>query len=350
MNKDLLDDRWGRFWELPVALTEYGHSVHGICLSYRKKDNQLLTHGSVHWESINAGRMKSGLIRFVARSFRAAGGADIIWAGSDSFYGIIGCFLGNLRRKPVIFDIYDNFDEFFIGKLPVARQLYHWAIKRCEAITTFSSPFREYLNLNFRKGREVHVIENAVRQDLFRPIDPKKCRQILGLPESAKIIGTAGALTEEREVHLLLKAFQALSEVYNDLHLAVAGPRDRKFLIPASANVHDFGVLDFANVPVFLNALDVAVVCYADDDFGKYCFPQKTREMMACDIPIVAADVGSLSILFRDRPEWLYKPGSWESLKAVIENRLSDRRTDYEKSPAWGEMAQLLDRIILALV
>ena len=34
MGKDLLDDRFGRFRELPLELAKLGHEVTGICLSY----------------------------------------------------------------------------------------------------------------------------------------------------------------------------------------------------------------------------------------------------------------------------------------------------------------------------
>ena len=37
MGKDLLDDRFGRFWELPLELTRLGHEVQGISFSYRTR-------------------------------------------------------------------------------------------------------------------------------------------------------------------------------------------------------------------------------------------------------------------------------------------------------------------------
>ena len=102
-------------------------------------------------------------------------------------------------------------------------------------------------------------------------------------------------------------------------------------------------------MPTILNALDVAVICYANDNYGKYCFPQKTREIMACDVPLVAADVGSLKEIFGHAPEWLYEPGNLASLEKTIENRLRYRRTGYEKPPTWGDMAKIFDSLITNL-
>ena len=107
-------------------------------------------------------------------------------------------------------------------------------------------------------------------------------------------MGTAGALHENRGIHHLFEAFALLKEEYANLHLALAGPRRKSMRIPSDPLIHDLGELPLDEVPAFLNALDVAVVCNLDNDFGRYCFPQKAREIMACDVPIIAARVGSM--------------------------------------------------------
>ena len=147
-------------------------------------------------------------------------------------------------------------------------------------------------------------------------------------------------------VHLLIDAFSRLKENHADLHLVLAGARGPNIRIPDDPRIHYVGVLPFAQVPFFINTLDVAVVCYADDEFGKYCFPQKTREMMACDVPVIAAKVGALAELFKDHPQWLYEPGDGQSLATVLQNRLSDRKTDYGSSPGWPELAAKLENIL----
>ena len=178
-------------------------------------------------------------------------------------------------------------------------------------------------------------------------MDKIRCREMLNLPSDALIIGTAGALYAIREVDLLLEAFEKLKNQNSNLHLALAGPRDVK--IPSNARIHDCGILPFEKVPNFINALDVAVVCYADDDFGKYCFPQKTREFMACDIPMIAAKVGSLKEILKDHPEWLYEPGNPLSLAEILERRLTDTKTDYDSAPDWKDLASEVEKIMLNL-
>ena len=133
------------------------------------------------------------------------------------------------------------------------------------------------------------------------------------------------------------------------MHLALAGPQDNKIRIPEDSHIHYLGILPFERVPNLINSLDVAVVCYADDEYGKYCFPQKTREFMACDVPVIAARVGSLKELFQDHSEWLYTPGDVKSLIEVLERRLSDKTTDYPEPPTWKDLAEILEKILVQL-
>jgi len=102
-------------------------------------------------------------------------------------------------------------------------------------------------------------------------------------------------------------------------------------------------------VPLLLNALDVAIICNRENDFGSYCFPQKTREIMACNIPLIAARVGSMAELFKDHPEWLFAPDDVSDLTRVLENRLRDRRTGYKNVLSWSDIATELENIFINL-
>ena len=350
MNKDLIDDQFGRFREIPLSLSQMGHEVTGLCLSYAYRNKGWIKDGLVKWKSINASPIKIfGLIRFVVEALKLTLKSEVIWACSDSFYGIIGCLLGRLCSKPVVFDIYDNFGEFYVARLPLLKQLYHWAIRHSDAITCLSKPFARFIRDQYGRSGMVFPIEFAVRNDLFKPLEKRVCREMLKLPHHATIIGTAGGLYKIREAHLLIDAFMDLKDKYSDLHLALAGPRDLDFPIPNEPRIHDLGVLKFEKVPFFWSSLDVAVICYAADSYGEFCFPQKTREIMACDTPVIAARVGSLKELLKDHPDWLYTPSDSKSLSEAIEKRLSDLSTGYPMPPTWFDLASTLENIMLKL-
>ncbi len=347
-SKDLLDDRFGRLRELPLGLGSKGHQVTGICLSYKRKVEGKYLDGPVQWESLNAGAMKIfGLLRFMRRASAYAVQSDVIWACSDSFYGIIGYWLSRRYHIPLVFDLYDNFEYFFAGRVPVIRQLYRWVVRKSDAVTCVSKPLARLVRSYGRSG-PVYVIENAVRKDLFKPLDKKICRKELNLPRSIPIIGTAGAIFRNRGILTLFEAFERLKSKYPDLSLALAGPRDIE--IPPVPGITDLGILSLEKVPLLLNALDVAVICNRENDFGRYCFPQKAREIMACDTPLISAKVGVMADLLADHPSWLFEPADETDLARAIEGRLYDRTTEYGRIPSWADLGEGLETLIVKLL
>ena len=345
-NKDLIDDHFGRIREVPFELARMGHQITGNCLSYKQKNEGCFKDGYVCWQSINAGYLKiSGLFRFLRKANTCSKSAELIWACSDSFYGIIGYALSRKYRIPLIFDLYDNFEYFLAAKLPIIKQLYRLVIRNCNAVTCVSNPLAELVKNTYGKKKGVFIIENAVRKDLFKPLNRLACRNILRLPQKGEFIGTAGALTDNRGIKNLFEAFFQLRTLHPDLHLVIAGPRD--VVIPRDKRIHDLGLLPLETVPFLFNALDAAVICVKDDDFGKYCFPQKAREIMACNIPLVAAKTGCLADMFAAHPEWLYEPGNVDSLTKALDRRISDKSTGYLTPPSWKELAQRLEQIFI---
>jgi glycosyltransferase involved in cell wall biosynthesis len=163
----------------------------------------------------------------------------------------------------------------------------------------------------------------------------------------APLIGTAGAIFRNRGIGTLLHAFQALKPKFPALQLVLAGPRDIE--IPQLPGITDFGILPVDEVPILLNALDVAVICNRENDFGRYCFPQKAREIMACQVPVVAARVGSMEELFCDHPSWLFDPDSALSLVKALERRLTEKDTGYGYVPDWSDLALELEKIFFSL-
>ena len=347
-NKDLIDDRFGRVREIPLALARRGHHVRGICLSYAHRPSGVVNDGPVRWHSVNAGRLKiPGLLQFIRLSSSECRQADVIWACSDSIYGIIGRRLSRLYRKPLVFDLYDNFEDFAAARMPVVNRLYRAAVRRADAVTVVSLPLSRLIASYGRIGG-VWILENGVRTDLFRPMNKSDCRRRLGLPVDAAIVGTAGSLDRNRGIAVLYSAFRQLKSRCPNLHLAVAGPRDTA--PPEGEGIHDLGVLPLEAVPTLFNALDVAVICNQDNAFGRYCHPQKAGEIMACNVPLVAARVGSMAQIFQTNPDWLYEPDNVGSLLSAISARLRKKAIPYPAVPTWDDQAAKLEQCLAAVL
>jgi glycosyltransferase involved in cell wall biosynthesis len=102
------------------------------------------------------------------------------------------------------------------------------------------------------------------------------------------------------------------------------------------------GLLPHSEIVAFYNALDLAVVCMRDTDFGRYAFPQKTYEILACRTPILTARLGALEQTFKNYPQCLYEPDSAIDLQNKITALLNNPCTIDIPVPTWSEQAQRL--------
>jgi glycosyltransferase involved in cell wall biosynthesis len=351
MGKDLIDDRFGRFRELPLELARLGHRVQGLSLSYRNRPEGAFTDGDdptgagVAWHSVNilngislALRKYPNLAIALAREFRP----DVVWACSDAYHAIFGNWLAKHVRTRCVIDLYDDFETFPASRFPGVLPLFRRDVRDADGVSAFSRRLAQQVSRTYARTKPTVVIENGIRKDLFYPQDRSQCRRSLGLPENATIIGTAGALDQGRGIEALFKAFEILSAEADDLHLALAGPRQRGLRIPMGLRVHDFKELPHATVPVLINALNLAVICYRRSAQGEVSFPQKTYEILACRVPLIAAAVGSMNELLAEYPQCLYYPENSNSLAQAIERQLEARTVVDLPAPSWADSARQL--------
>lgn len=359
MGKDLLDDRFGRFRELPLELARLGNEVAGLAFSYRRREegatldsDRSETHG-VMWHSINAtkgfapqlGKAVRHALK-LARDFKP----DLIWACSDAYQAIFGLWLARRIETRCVIDLYDNFEAFRASRLPGVLPLFRNAVKEADGITCFSKRLASHVVHSYPRTKPTAVIENGTRKDFFYPRDQKECRQRLNLPENARIIGIAGALDTSRGIETLFRAYERLAVEFDDLHLALAGPRERGLRIPNGRRLHDLGILPHEEVPAFINSLDVAVICYRQTTQGQFSFPQKTYEIIACRVPLVAAAVGTMNELLEKYPGCLYEPENPESLAEIIRCQLENRTVVDAAVPSWTDSAKQLGDFLEATV
>jgi glycosyltransferase involved in cell wall biosynthesis len=359
MAKDLIEDQFGRFWELPCELARLGHEVTGLTLSYRRRtEGEFIGRDGpnniqVPWSSVNLMRGYFPQIeRYarraleIARQFRP----DIIWICSDAFHAIFGSWLAKKVKARHVIDLYDNFEAFSASKLPGVLPAFRRAVKAADGVTAFSDRLAAHVERSCQRTKATAVIENGIRSNIFRPRDRHGARQRLGLPTGSIIIGTAGALDESRGIETLFQAHQALTREMDDLHLAVAGPRSARLTIPGGPRVHDFADLPHEDVPEFLNALNLAVICYRNSAQGKISFPQKAYEIVACHIPFVAARVGSMIEFLHNYPDCLFEPENPASLAEAIRRQLIDKTIVEIPVPSWNDSAIRLSKFFQQLL
>jgi teichuronic acid biosynthesis glycosyltransferase TuaC len=350
MNHELIDERYGRFRELPLALAVAGHEVAGICLSYRTRNEGRLDdiekNGKVVWHMLNFKRLLSfgsksyrNTINTIKKDFRP----DLIWACSDALHAILGAHIAKRIGASLVIDLYDNFESYLATHIPGVTATFRRALRHANGITCISRPLEKYIRKTSSCKCPIEVIENAVPGGLFHLMNQLNCRQELGLPADGILIGTAGAISKSRGIETLFKAFKILSQELPNIHLALAGTCDKGLSLPNNPRIHYLGMLPSERVPLFLSCLNVSVICNRDSDFGRYCFPQKFYESVACRVPIVAAATDSIKELLRNNPGHLFKPEDVDDLVTVLRRHIDKPVPLQLEAPTWSNLAYRLE-------
>jgi len=346
--KDLLDDHYGRLYEIPVGLAARGYDVTCLAFSYQYRAREGIKNdgrGNLNWHSENL--LPFGLWRYprhlagIVKEYRP----DVIWACSDAFHGIIGWALSKSTGIPLVIDLYDNFESFAGSRIPGVKILFRKACRHAAALTVVSHELQQYVIKAYGVRAPVFVTWNGIRQDLFYKTDRQEARTTLSLPLHGQLIGTAGALYKNRGISDIFDAFLILAAENPNIYFVIAGPRDRSISHYRHPRIIDLGMLPLEQVPNIYAALDVAVICNRDSNFGRYCFPLKLFEIISMRIPLVAAHVGDVGKLLASTPQNLYQPGDSRGLAFRIQQHLQEPKVILGLHvQSWSDCSDIIEK------
>lgn len=215
--------------------------------------------------------------------------------------------------------------------------LYRWSLRRANsAVIALSEAARRHIVDVVRlPGRKVRVIYNGVRLDRFAPGDQatrNATRSLLGVDDERPLVATVSVLRREKGIGDLIEAMPAILERLQARLLVVGDGEDRDRLEGLAAglgledDVRFLGHRD--DIPQILAATDLFVLPTRGD-----MLPTVIAEAMACGLPVVATDVGSVSEMVDDGVTGLLAPpGS----PAVLAERLLSLLTDRHRAARLG--------------
>lgn len=138
---------------------------------------------------------------------------------------------------------------------------------------------------------DITVIKNGVDCQRFKPAAQSLARQKIKLPTEGVIVGCAGRLEYVKGQDVLIRSLPHLDK---DISVAFAGKGSQLSRLKTLAKtlgveerIHWLGLVD--DMPRFYQALDL--FCLPSRHEG---FPLSTLEAQACDVPVVACDVGAV--------------------------------------------------------
>lgn len=349
LGKDMLDDRFFRNYEIPEVLARQGHDVQGFTLSYRPRSQGHMRPGKVDWTSVNAIPNLPNYFRKLNQKI-SDWRPDIIWASSDIYHALIAWRIHLRYKLPFVVDLYDNYESFGASRVPGIIPLFRTACRAAAGLTLISHSLEHFVVNNYGIKCPRRVIGNAIRSDVFQPKSKMIARETLGLPAHARLVGTAGAISANRGIQAMFEAFLALAVNDPDLWLVYAGPRDATPQHYSHERIVDLGELPHDRIGDVFNALDVAIICNLDSAFGRYCFPQKLYEIIACERPLTAAAVGDVAQLLSPWPQTLFEPMSAESLMDRLKEQLVHPTLIRLKPPGWDEAGADLEVFLRHLI
>ncbi len=345
MGKDLVDDAYGRFYELPVALGRRGFNVTVLVSSYNTRselvDNPI---PGVFFESYNLFRSWRYFQRL--RALCSNRDIDLVWGCSDALQLLLAAWAARRLGCPLVIDFYDNFESYWATRLLGGAWALAWVARKAAAISCVSRPLANYVKRVYLPAGRIEVLENGVPNQSPVNLTVSEARRSFGLSANKKLVGIAGAISHTRGITTV---FEAMKLLPNEVQLVLAGPLGRGVRLPEHDRVRYLGSLEYSRIPVLLRALDVAIIPNVESSFGRYCFPQKYYESVASGVPLVAARVGALAEELESQPACLYEPGSAKSLAAALRLQLQDAVQVPVQAKKWTQLSEKLANLFLEI-
>jgi glycosyltransferase involved in cell wall biosynthesis len=174
--------------------------------------------------------------------------------------------------------------------------------------------------------------------------DKASCRQQLNLPQDVPLLGYIGSWARNRGTAILLDAFRRARDIRPNLQLVLSGhPPDYALREPGVINL---GHVPDDELPLLVSSLDIACVITANTRFGRYSYPAKLCEAMACGVPVVATATEPVRWMLTEQDEHLVTVGDPEEFAKRILALLAAPHSTYGTRNTWAKQAQRLDYLL----
>lgn len=340
--RDLFTQPYGRFYHLPRLLAERGHEVHLLLLGYRREPAAQRREGKLHWHAVSA--LPWGPLPYLTMAGRLAAELKPDWVVglSDTWYGILAERLARPCGARTLIDAYDNY-ESYIPWLKPLHGLWRRALARADAVTAAGPQLAEWMGAS-AGGRPVAVVPMAA-DPAFTPLDKQVCRQRLGLPSNAHLVGYTGALHPNRGIELLFQIFEKLKTEHPRVELVLSGRLARGITLPL--DIHWLGYRPAEDIPLVLNSLDLLFVINKPGPFGDFSYPAKLYEALACGVPVVASDVSGVAWILQNHSECLAMAGNTDDFVAKAKLALYGSWVLTGQTAGWQYSADILESQLL---
>jgi glycosyltransferase involved in cell wall biosynthesis len=169
------------------------------------------------------------------------------------------------------------------------------AMNFAEKVLSVSEDLKFHIvNLGIDEDKVI-VVPNGVDTDKFKPMGKENARNLLNLPLDKNIILFVGALRSIKGVNYLIEAAKKFVDIDTELYMVGRDDGLKKSLVKMAQELKiiDFikfiGPVNHEDIPLWISASDLLVLPSLSE--GR---PNVILEALACEVPVVATDVGGI--------------------------------------------------------
>jgi len=345
-NKDLVLDNFGRQVRLFEHIQKLGNEVDFLCMDYKKYESRQVKKNSVGYYIEPFRKTSPGKFLKKLNQLLKSKKYDFVVASTSPILGVIGYYYAKKHKVKFVYDLQDAFDVYDEYKIPFVKNADKYVTRKADLVICVSNTLKGRIS-KFRKMSAV-VIQNGIENHLFMKLDKAKCRKDLKLPLEKKIIVYIGHLAKLKGFETMAEAFNIVQKKYPNTILFLSGQIDKGINIKQRNIIYD-ALPERKNVVKAINSADVAIIPNPVNCFTEYSFPYKLVEYMACEVPIVATEVGDVKILLKNYKGSLCKPDDAKDLAEKITEKFKVcSRIRYKESSSfdWKVLATRLNKIL----
>jgi len=247
--------------------------------------------------------------------------------------------------------------EVPLSKMPARKKHMMQAINAATRVFSVANSLKQHVVNLGADASKIRVVGNGVDTNKFYLLDKQAQREVLNIPDQAKVLISVGALVERKGFHRVIDVLPELIQQFPNLRYLIVGGDSPEGNIKGKLvqQVQDLkldnyviflGALDSSELKNPLSAADIFVLSTANEGWANVFL-----EAMACGLPVVTTDVGGnkevvnndeLGILgivvpFSD-PQAL----SSALLKAIDQHWDKNKIVKYAQDNAWDTRVEIL--------